>query len=108
MFDCIRTWARRTLRKQYSGPVSVKIEQELVQSGPYCIIRHPAYTGYVFTAFGLALGYSSLLGFISTLLVLLPAVVYHIRVEERMLAEHSGTQFEKYDRKKKRLIPGIW
>jgi len=101
-------WARRTLGRNYSGHVSVKTEQELVQNGPYRIVRHPAYAGYVFIAFGLALGYSSLSGFVSTLLILLPATVYRIRVEDRMLAEHFGTQFEEYARKTKRLLPGIW
>ena len=101
-------WARRTLGRHYSGHVSVKKEQELVQSGPYRIIRHPAYAGYLFTGLGLALGYSSLLGFVSILLILLPATVYRIRVEDRMLAKHFGLQFEEYVQKKKRLLPGIW
>jgi protein-S-isoprenylcysteine O-methyltransferase len=101
-------WARRTLGKHYTGHVSVKKEQELAQNGPYRIIRHPAYAGYLLMALGLALGYSSLLGFVSTLLILLPATVYRIRVEDTMLAEHFGTQFEKYVRKKNRLLPGIW
>jgi len=101
-------WARRTLGEYYSGHVSVKKEQKLAQSGPYRIIRHPAYAGYLFMALGLSLGYSSLLGFVSTLFILLPAAVYRIRVEDRMLAEHFGTQFEKYARKTKRLLPGIW
>ena len=101
-------WARRTLGRHYSGHISVKKEQELVQSGPYRIIRHPAYAGYLIMALGLAMGYSSLLGLVSILFILLPAVVYRIRVEDRLLAEHFGTQFEKYTRKTKRLIPGVW
>ena len=101
-------WARRTLGKQYSGHVSVKKEQELVQSGPYRIVRHPAYAGYLFMALGLALGYSSLLGFASTLLILLPATVYRIHVEDKMLAEHFGTQFDQYAQRTKRLLPCIW
>jgi protein-S-isoprenylcysteine O-methyltransferase Ste14 len=101
-------WARRTLGRHYSGHVSVKKEQELVQSGPYRIIRHPAYAGYLFMALGLALGFSSLSGLVSTLLILLPATVYRIRVEDRLLAEHFGAQFEEYARKKERLLPGVW
>jgi len=101
-------WARRTLGRYYSGHVSVKKEQELAQSGPYRIIRHPAYAGYLFMALGLALGYSSLVGFVSTMLILLPATVYRIRVEDRMLAEHFGPQFEEYVQRTKRLLPGIW
>jgi protein-S-isoprenylcysteine O-methyltransferase Ste14 len=101
-------WARRTLGRHYSGHVSVKKEQELVQSGPYRIVRHPAYAGYLFMALGLALGYASLLGLVSTLLILLPATVYRIHVEDRLLAEHFGTQFEQYARRTKRLLPCIW
>ena len=101
-------WARRTLGRHYSGHVSLKKEQELVQSGPYRIIRHPAYAGYLFMALGLALGFSSLSGLVSTLLILLPATVYRIRVEDRLLAEHFGAQFEEYARKKERLLPGVW
>ena len=86
-------WARRTLGRHYSGHVSVKKEHELVQNGPYRMIRHPAYAGYLLAAFGLALGFSSLLGFVATLLILFPAAVYRIRVEDRMLAEHFDTQF---------------
>jgi protein-S-isoprenylcysteine O-methyltransferase Ste14 len=101
-------WARRTLGIHYSGHVSVKKEQELVQSGLYHIIRHPAYAGYLLMALGLALGYSSLLGFVSTLLILLPATVYRIHVEDKMLAEHFGTQFDQYAQRTKRLLPCIW
>ena len=101
-------WARRSLGQHYSGHVSVKKEQELVQSGPYRIIRHPAYAGYLLMAFGLSLGYSSLVGYASIVFVLLPAVIYRIRLEERFLAEHFGTQFDEYACRKKRLLPGIW
>jgi len=101
-------WARRTLGTHYSGHVSVKKEQELVQRGPYRLIRHPAYAGYLWMALGLVLGYASFWGFVSILFILLPAVIYRIRVEDRLLAEHFGTQFEHYAQKTKRLIPGIW
>ena len=101
-------WARRTLGIHYSGHVSVKQEQVLEQSGPYHLIRHPAYAGYLLMGVGLALGYASFFGGVSILFILLPAVIYRIRVEDRLLAESFGTQFEKYAQKTKRLVPGIW
>jgi len=101
-------WARRTLGAHYTGHVSVKKEQELVQRGPYRLIRHPAYAGYLLMALGLALGYASFWGFVSILFILLPAVIYRIGVEDRLLAKYFGTQLEKYAQKTKRLIPGIW
>ncbi len=101
-------WARRALGKSYSGHVSVTEDQPLAQNGPYRFIRHPAYAGYVWMSLGLAVGYSSLAGLAAALFVLLPAVIYRIRVEDKLLAEHFGAQFDDYARKTKRLLPGIW
>jgi protein-S-isoprenylcysteine O-methyltransferase Ste14 len=100
-------WARRALGEFYSGHVSVIEGQPLVQSGPYRLIRHPAYAGYLLIALGVAVGYSSLAG-LAAFLFLLSTVVYRIRVEDRLLAEHFGPQFARYARKTKRLVPWIW
>jgi len=101
-------WARRTLGKFYSGHVSVVAGQPLVQSGPYHFIRHPAYAGYFLMSLGIALGYSSLAGLASVLFLLLPTIIYRLRVEDQLLAEHFGAQFNEYAIKVARLIPGIW
>lgn len=101
-------WARRTLGMNYSGHVLVKDGQDLVQSGPYRIIRHPAYAGYLLMALGISLGYTSLAGCVSILFFLLPAVIYRIRLEDHFLAEHFGAQFDQYAWRTKRLLPGIW
>jgi protein-S-isoprenylcysteine O-methyltransferase Ste14 len=101
-------WARVALRTNYSGHISVNSGQTLVQNGPYQFIRHPAYTGYLLMALGISLGYASLVGMILVLALLLPSLVYRIKVEEKLLIEHFGTTYHQYIRKTKRLIPGIW
>ncbi|HLO16047.1 MAG TPA: isoprenylcysteine carboxylmethyltransferase family protein [Anaerolineales bacterium] len=101
-------WARRTLGENYSGHLSTKHGQQLIQDGPYRIIRHPAYAGFLLMLVGLALGYSSLAGIAAFLFALLPSMIYRIWIEEKLLAKHFGTQFYKYADKTKRLIPGIW
>lgn len=101
-------WARRTLGMNYSGHVSVKAGQTLVQSGPYRFIRHPAYLGYLWMALGISLGYSSLAGIFALLVLLLPALIYRINVEEKMLAGHFGDVYWRYAGTTKRLVPGIW
>ncbi len=101
-------WARRALGHFYSGHLSVIEGQQLVQSGPYHFVRHPAYAGYLLIVLGLALGYSSVAGFAAILFVLLPCMIYRIRVEDRLLAEYFGTQFKAYTSRTKRLVPGIW
>jgi protein-S-isoprenylcysteine O-methyltransferase Ste14 len=101
-------WARKTLRDNYSGHISVKAGQTLVQSGPYRFIRHPAYTGYLLMALGISLGYASLAGLVAVLLLLLPGMVYRMNVEEKLLAQHFGDAYSQYMCTTKRLIPGIW
>ena len=101
-------WARRTLGNFYSGHVSVVEGQQLVQSGPYHFIRHPAYAGYTLITLGLSLGYSSIAGFAAILFLLLPSVIYRLRVEDKLLAEHFGVEFNQYAARVARLVPGIW
>lgn len=101
-------WARRVLGRHYSGHLSVKTNQTLVQSGPYHFIRHPAYAGYLCMALGIGLGYSSLAGLASILALLLPGLVYRMSVEERLLMEHFGEAYRLYASATQRLIPGIW
>lgn len=101
-------WARGTLGHFYSGHVSVIEGQRLVQDGPYRLIRHPAYTGYLLLALGVALGYSSAIGLLAILGLLLPSLLYRINVEEKLLSEHFGEAHRRYADRTRRLLPGIW
>jgi protein-S-isoprenylcysteine O-methyltransferase Ste14 len=101
-------WARRTIRKNYSGQLRVTETQELIQSGPYRCIRHPAYLSYILMALGTGIGYSSLVGICSVPILLLPAFVYRIRVEERLLALRFGELYRGYASRTSHLIPWIW
>jgi protein-S-isoprenylcysteine O-methyltransferase Ste14 len=100
-------WARLVLGMNYSGHLSVTTEQVLVQCGPYRLIRHPAYAGYLLMAFGIGLGYASIVGLASVLLLLL-MLTYRIRLEEEVLTEHFGEDYRMYALKTKRLIPWVW
>jgi protein-S-isoprenylcysteine O-methyltransferase Ste14 len=101
-------WARRTLGAAYSGHLTVTSRQGLVQSGPYRVVRHPAYLGYLLMSLGVCLGYSSLFGLASISLLLLPGLIYRIRTEDRLLERHFQDQFRAYAKRTARLIPGIW
>ena len=101
-------WARGTLKNLYSGHVQVKIDHTLIQHGPYRFIRHPAYAAYILMGFGIAIGFSSLVGILSIPLLLLPALIYRIFTEEKLLSAEFGEQFEEYSHNTRRLIPGVW
>ena len=40
----LAVWARRHLGRNWSGEVAIKVEHELVRSGPYRVVRHPIYS----------------------------------------------------------------
>jgi protein-S-isoprenylcysteine O-methyltransferase Ste14 len=80
----------------------------VVQKGPYRLIRHPSYAGIIlfFIGYGLVSRNWVSLG----VAVLLPAasLIYRIQVEERALADGIGAEYASYQRKTKKLVPGIW
>ncbi len=100
------TWA--FIRGLGSRSARLTAKRQLIQNGPYHIIRHPVYAGVILIGLGLTLGYSSLAGLAAILLVLFPALVYRILIEDKLLAEDFGVQFVEYARRTRRLIPGLW
>jgi len=104
----LRIWARKHIRGLYSGHVEVQADHRLVQSGPYRFVRHPGYGGFVLMALGIAIGYSSLIGLAAIPIMLLPGLAYRIGIEEHLLIEKFGEEYQAYARRSKKLIPGVW
>jgi len=79
----------------------------LVKDGLYKHIRHPLYLGEILRNFGIvsifSSGYGILFIMIGTIFLLL-----RINVEEEMLIEAFGSDYEDYKRKTKKLIPYIY
>ena len=101
-------WTRVALKEMYTGHVQVSEGHRLVREGPYHYLRHPGYAGFVLMAFGLSIGFSSLIGLLAIPLLLVPALVYRMGVEEKLLAEQFGEVYRVYARSTSRLIPGLY
>ncbi len=71
-------------------------------------MRHPAYSGYLLMALGIALGYASLVGVASVLLLLLPGILYRLRLEEKLLSDRFPMEYRQYAQKTGCLIPKLW
>jgi protein-S-isoprenylcysteine O-methyltransferase Ste14 len=101
-----RLIAIRTLGKFYSHRVRVMGDHQVVQSGPYRLVRHPAYTGMLTAHVGVVIFFFNPYALASLLLMLLPAMVLRIRIEERALFTLSG--YPEYANNRNRLLPLLW
>lgn len=104
----LRIWSVALLGRYFTYVVKVTPDQTVVEAGPYCLIRHPSYTGGILTGIGIGLSMRTALA---------PAVIgitsflgywIRMRVEERALAEGIGEPYRAYMRRTMRLVPFVW
>ena len=104
----IRLVAVATLKKQFTLKVSIVEKHEIVDTGIYRMIRHPAYLGHLASLFGIGLVLGNWVGLTALMVLPLAGILYRIHVEERALLSYFGSAYQAYARRTKRLLPGIW
>jgi len=99
-------WARIMLAGDWSASVTVKRDHRLVRKGPYGIVRHPIYSGFLLALGGTALALGEWRAIAGLLLAF---IGWHLksRVEERFMAEQFGAEYAVYQREVKALIPFV-
>ena len=102
----VREWAIINLGRFFSRTVQIEPGHELITSGPYRWIRHPAYTGMVLIYMGIALALGTWLGTAVVLGLMLAATLYRIGVEEQVLIQAFGSKYQDYMKSTWKLFPG--
>jgi protein-S-isoprenylcysteine O-methyltransferase Ste14 len=97
-------WARMHLGRNWSGTVTVKQDHELVQTGPYALVRHPIYTGLLLAIIGTAFARDDWRGVLAVLIAW-AALWRKLRMEERWMVEQFGERYVEYGRHVPALIP---
>jgi protein-S-isoprenylcysteine O-methyltransferase Ste14 len=100
-----RLWGIRTLGRFYSHRVRVLGDHAVVRSGPYRWVRHPAYLGMAVAHVAFVLFFLNPWS-AAALMVLLPALVVRILVEERTLLTLPG--YADYAAAHRRAVPWLW
>jgi protein-S-isoprenylcysteine O-methyltransferase Ste14 len=100
-------WARVTLGRNWSGTVTLKVDHELVQRGPYRTLRHPIYTGLLLAVVGTGLAGGRLYGVLAFILILV-ALLRRQRVEERWMRAEFGDDYDAYRRTSWALVPYVY
>ncbi len=104
----LREWAIWTLGRLFTQTVMIRAGHHVVTSGPYRVLRHPAYAGTLLTFAGLILALGNWLSLALVIVGFFAAHVPRIRVEERALEASLGEPYLELERTRKRLIPGVW
>ncbi len=103
----LRVYAIITLKRYFSVDLAIQPGHQLIQHGPYRMVRHPSYTGAILCFIGLALS----LGYWATAIMIVIPVVsayfWRISREERILADAFGMVYQEYRNCTYCLVPGI-
>lgn len=104
----IRFTAIISLGRFFTVDVAIRQGHSLKTDGMYRYVRHPAYTGSLLSFLGFGV---SLNNWVSLVVVVIPvtaAFLYRIKLEEEMLKESFGADYEAYKRETYRLLPGVY
>ena len=99
-------WSRNTIGPNWSGKVTTKKSHELVKDGPYKLIRHPIYAGFLLAFLGTALTIGELSVFLFFLFCIFVLWI-KIKFEESILCEKFPKTYPLYQKRTKKLIPYI-
>jgi protein-S-isoprenylcysteine O-methyltransferase Ste14 len=103
-----RIWSILTLGRLFTFVVTVQRDHQLVDRGPYRILRHPSYTGGLIGLAGAGIALDNWLSVAALLLIPLVGVLVRIPVEEARLVQGLGHRYREYASKTWRLVPHLW
>jgi protein-S-isoprenylcysteine O-methyltransferase Ste14 len=102
----IAIWARYSLGQYWSARVTLKVDHQLIRSGPYAWVRHPLYSGLLLAMAGSALvagEWRAVVGFLLGLMEFSRKAAK----EEVLLASEFGDQYQEFRKRTGFLAPRL-
>jgi protein-S-isoprenylcysteine O-methyltransferase Ste14 len=99
-------WARVFLGGNWSAIVTIKQDHQMVRTGPYALVRHPIYSGFLLAVLGSALVFGEVRGLLALGVACL-AWWLKSRLEEKFMEQQFGEEYAVYKRRVKALIPFV-
>ena len=99
-------WARVTLGRNWSAEVTFKEDHELIESGPYALVRHPIYSGLLLMVLGTVIRNGQALG-LGLFAALCAALWWKARQEEQIIRRHFPTAYSDYAARVSAIIPHV-
>ena len=104
----LRWWAIYYLGRFFTVDVAVAADHQIIDTGPYRLIRHPSYTGLILQFLGLGLTFGTVLSLAVVAIPPVLSLLYRVRVEEAALLAGLGAGYAEYVQRTKRLIPFVF
>jgi protein-S-isoprenylcysteine O-methyltransferase Ste14 len=104
----LRWWSFASLGRYFTVVVMTSADQPIMERGPYRLLRHPSYSGLLLVFGGTAIMAGNWLGVASAVVVVLAALIYRLRIEERALTAALGDRYRQFAARRARLIPYVW
>ena len=106
LFSWVQIWAFKSLGENYSQEVLIYKKHELINKGPYSIIRHPQYLSQILVDIGGGLALMSYV-LLPLAVIEIPFLLMRALLEEELLARNFKDLFTAYKKKTGFLIPFI-
>lgn len=97
-----------TLKSQFTVDVAIIAQHKLVIQGIYRYLRHQSYTGSLLSFVGLGFAFANWMSLILIVVLVSLAFLKRIQVEEKVLHDQFGAEYERYCASTKRLIPFVY
>ncbi len=90
-----------------SATIELAVDQQVISTGPYALVRHPMYAAALLMLFGIPLALGSWWG-VLIMVAIVPAVIWRLLDEERFLAGNLSGYVEYQGRVHYHLLPLLW
>jgi protein-S-isoprenylcysteine O-methyltransferase Ste14 len=104
----LRAWSIATLGRFFQYQITIQPGHQVVTSGPYRYLRHPAYTAVALILAGIALACDDVWSLAAAAALGGIGLAVRIRAEERQLTQALGAEYQHFAAGRKRLVPGVW
>lgn len=104
----LRAWSIITLGRFFQYQITIQPSHQVVTTGPYRHLRHPAYTAVALVLVGIALACDDVWSLVAAAALGGAGLAVRIRAEERQLTQALGAEYQHFAAGRKRLVPGVW
>ena len=97
-----------SLGKFFTVDVTIREDHKLKKDGLYRFLRHPSYFASLISFVGFGITINSWPGLFLLIAAVLTVFIYRIKIEEKILIEQFGSEYQDYRKTTSGIIPFIY